>query len=54
MKVIKQEKSLKIETDVYQSGERYLYQDGNLIEIDKQGAAELIKIFQEWVKDENH
>lgn len=52
MKVIEQERNNEIETDLYQSGDRYLYQYENLIVIDKQGAAELIKVLQEWIGDE--
>lgn len=55
MKVIKQtEPKFECDLNIDQS-EHYIYimQCDDILKINKQGAAELIKVLQEWLSDEN-
>lgn len=38
-----------LETDVYDSGNRYIAQLSEVIVLDKQGAKQLIEVLKEWV-----
>ena len=52
MKTIEQRFYDDVEIKKDTDGDIIIYQCGDSIALDKQGAAELIKVLQEWVKDE--